>query len=344
MTLHSFQSTQQSCSIQTVQDTGSDHLTEDAFYAGAFEHHAVMLVADGAPLRLRPVNSLRPLLDKFASRYGEDITPSGIASRLTRDVAAQALTVEPALPLADAVLTANRHLAAELEAIYGDLSAETLLKHEPGFTILAEDARYRRLMLPVCTYTVVRVDFRAENFEVVHGADSALFVFRSDGSVEQITPDQMRQHDDAFKRLWMNGGNAPSDHPFFAALGDSQALALNRMNGLYHNYVDAAGLPDPTVGVSVVNGLPEIADYMFKATGPLAGIDALLVTSDGMFWPALPDETADDEARRLLAMRQRIERDGLQGYISALRAEETRLIESGINYGHDDATAILLTL
>lgn len=335
---------QRSVHIQTIQSAGGDHLTEDASYAGLYEHQVVMVVADGAPQRLQPVASMQPLLARFAPRFGAEVTPSGIASRLVCATVAECLAREPSFPLGEAIRQANQRLGDALRDIYGDLEAETLLRHEPAFTILAEDARYRRLLLPACTYTAVRINLSEQTFEVAHGADSALFVFWEDGSVEQVTPDQMRPHDDAFRQLWLETGDQPAEHPFFRALGDNAARELNRRNGLFHNYVDAQGQPDPAVGVSVVNGLPEIEHYMFQVRRPLAGARALLVTSDGVFWPAPPDETAEATHNRLHTMRQRIEQDGLAGYIAALRAEEQRLMASGVPYTHDDATAVFTQL
>lgn len=337
--------TSKSFHIETIQDAGSDHLTEDALFVGVFEHQIVMVVADGAPQRLRPVNSMRPMLDHFAPRYGADITPSGIAARLTRDTVAEAVTRDPMYPLADAIFAANRHLAEALTAVYGELSARAVLHHEPEFTILAEDERYLRLMLPACTYTAVRVDCQSGAVEVVHGADSALLLFMTDGSIEQVTPDQMKQHDDAFKQLWIKNRDEPAHHPFFRSRGDNRALELNRVNGLFHNYVGPDGTPDPAVGVSVVNGLPEIRHYMFTARRSLADVCAVMVMSDGLFWPEPPLEPADPGAR-LSMMRATIDSEGLSGYLRALRAEETRLRVSSINpyQVHDDATAALLRL
>ncbi len=340
--MHTF-TTQRALTLQTLQDAGSDHLTEDALFTAVFEHHVVMLVADGAPLRLRPIRSMQPLLDQFAPLYGEGITPAGITSRLTRATVAQRVAEDPTYPLADTIIASNQRLADLLSGHYGDLSAQTLLSHEPHLTILAEDPRYRRLMLPACTYTLARVDLQHNVLEVAHGADSALFFFMTDGHVKQITPDQMKPHDDAFKRLWLETGSEPAQHPFFRALGDNRALELNRMNGLYHNYISRDGTPDPSVGVSVINSLPEIAHYMFTARLPLDDVEAVLLTTDGMFWPEPPQAPIDPE-ESLVRMRSLIERDGLAGYLQALRAEENRLRESGINpyQGHDDATAVLM--
>jgi hypothetical protein len=331
--------------LQLTQSNGGDHLTEDACFGAVYEHHAVLAVADGAPVRLRPINSLRALTAKFAPYYGAEVTPSGVASRLVRDTVAKHAPDTRFMPLAEIIAEANARLADELAAIYGDLSAEAVMQHEPVLTILAEDPRALRLTLPVCTYTAVRVDFAAQQLEVAHGADSALLLLKRDGTVQQITPDQMAQHDNAFKAALTTIPDEPAQHPFFRALGFNRAVELDRLNGLYHNYIAADGTLDPAVGVSVVNGLPQMRDYMFTATLPLTDVQALLVVSDGVFWPAAPDKNLS-ENERLNLMGQLILERGLIGYMDALRAEERRLFESGLvpYLSHDDASIVMLRM
>lgn len=332
--------------LQTIQSTGGHHLTEDAGWGGVYENQAILVAADGAPLRFRPMNSLQPLLDKYAARYGAGITPSGVAARLIRDTVAEQSGRYPAVPLADMLIRANQRLTDELVAIYGELTAEAVAEQEPALTILREDARYLRLALPVATYAAMRVNWQTQTLEVAQGADAAVFAIYTDGTVKQLTPDQMAQHDTAAKELWLNQPDAPAEHPFFRALGDNRGMEVNRINGLYHNYVGPNGEIDEAVGVSVVDGLPEIIDYMFTLETTLDDVQALLVTSDGMFWPAPPDETEAQASQRVQQMGERIMRDGLDGYVAALRAEETRLRETGINpyQFHDDATGLLLRL
>lgn len=333
-------------SLQIAQSTGGHHLTEDAGWGGIYEASAVLAVADGAPIRLRPIKSLQPLLDHFAPRYTAEVTPSGVAARLIRDTAVELAAHFPPVPLEEMVVRANQRLADHLCTIYGDLSAAAVATAEPHLTILHEDERTLRLALPAATYALARVDWDAKMIEIVQGADAAVFLIYTDGSTEQVTPDQMAQHDNAAKRLWLAQPETPARHPFFRAWGDNLGQELNRTNGLYHNYVAENGALDHAVGVSVVDGLPEMKQYMFKTTRPLENVRAVLVTSDGMFWPAPLNETEVAARERINRMGQRIMRDGLNGYLSALRAEEVRLRESGINpyQFHDDATGLLLTL
>ena len=333
-------------SLQFVQRIGGHHPMEDAGWCSLDDRAATIVVADGASVRLPDIKSLQTLQKKYVPQYGPDITPSGIASRLIRDTVAGLSASFPQIPLSDMILQANQHLADALAAIYGELSAAAVLKAEPQLTLLQDDERLLRLTLPVSTYALVRANWHTQTLEMVQGADAAVFVMYRDGRFVQVTPDQMAQHDAASKEILAGQPDAPAQHPFFQQMGDSRSTEVNRLNGIYHNYVGLDGELDPTVGVSVVNGLPQVADYMFKAQMPLADIQAVVVTSDGLFWPESPDETESAAQQRVQHMGERILRDGLNGYLDALRAEETHLRESGINphQKHDDATGALLVL
>lgn len=333
-------------SLQFVQRIGGHHPMEDAGWCSLDDRAATMVVADGASVRLPAIKSLQTLQKRYVPQYGPDITPSGIASRLIRDTVAGLSSHFPEIALADMILQANQHLADALAAIYGELSATAVMKAEPQLTLLQDDERYIRLALPVSTYAVARANWQSQTLDIVQGADAAVFVLYRDGRFVQVTPDQMAQHDAASKDILASQTDAPAQHSFFQQMGDSRSMEVNRLNGLYHNYVGPNGELDPTVGVSVVNGLPQVADYMFKAQMPLADIQAVLVTSDGMFWPSASDETAEAGQQRVQQMGERIMRDGLDGYLVALRAQETYLKESGVNphQKHDDATGVLLRL
>jgi hypothetical protein len=326
-----------------AQSTGGDHLTEDACFAGVYEHHAVIMAADGAPVRLHPVNSLNALTARFADAYSADVTPSGVAARLVRDTVARRAHITPCVPPSALVEEANTALAETLCAIYGALDAQAVMEHEPTLTLLAEEPRAVRLALPACTYTIACVDRARSVVEFAHGADSALLAFMRGGEVRRLTPDQMRQHDDAAKRVWLSNPDQPAEHAFFRARGVNRGREIDLLNGLYHNYIDAHGQPNPAVGVSVVDGLPEMHTYMVTGTEPLADIEALLVVTDGMFLPVPPDAPDPDHAR-LHEMRALIEAHGLAGYIEALRAEEVRVRAANPLYRHDDASGVLLRL
>lgn len=331
--------------LELLQDSIKDYLSEDAVWAGVFEHYAVLAIADGAPQRLRPITSMQPMLDKYSESFGQTVTASGIASRLFCQTAST-LAAKP-LPLADMVIHANQHLAKELISIYGSLSAQAILQKEPKLEILAEDERYIRMVLPASTYTLARINWQQQTLEIAHGADSALIAIYKDGTAKQLTPDQMAQHDNKVKRSRLKNPEGLAKHPFFKTLHNCRATEINQLNGLYHNYQDAKGNSNERVGVSVLNGLPQVTHYMYQAVEDTKNIKAALLLTDGVFLPAEKlERNPSFEQERVQQMCDHIMQFGLESYFAFLRNEEKRIRNSGINphQGHDDATAVLLSL
>lgn len=325
-----------SAKLSFMQDTSDNHLTEDALWAGVFETYTILAIADGAPQRIRPIKSMQPMLSKYAKAFGDHVTPSGVASRLFCQTTAT--LASKSISLAEIVNQANQKLAQELISIYGDLSCEAVLKQEPHLSILSQDERYLRMILPATTYTVARVNWPLGTLEIAHGADSALIAIYKDGSAKQLTPDQMVQHDKKVKEVLLNIPEAKAEHPFFQIQHNSRAREINQFNGLYHNYLDAKGNIDKEVGVSVINGLPQLMDYMFEVNVPIDNLKALLLITDGVFLPS-EGETS------IQKMCDYVMQYGLEAYIAFLRSEEKRIRDVGINpfQGHDDASAILLS-
>lgn len=97
----------------------------------------------------------------------------------------------------------------------------------------------------------------------------------------------------------------------------------------------------------MIDGLPELADYITTGTLPLDAVAVVVVASDGFSWPAALHESPPERKARLETMGQRIRREGAARYLAALRAEE-RADAGREKYPrfklHDDATAVVLTL
>jgi hypothetical protein len=126
-----------------------------------------------------------------------------------------------------------------------------------------------------------------------------------------------------------------------------QVAEANRLNGLYHNYVDAQGATDLKVGVGVINGLPELETYLQRGTIDLHEVSGVLLCTDGFLWPAPLDESIADREKRFQNMRERIERDGLRGYYRDLRAVQAAdaIRDAYPRFKiHDDCTAIFVEL
>lgn len=331
--------------VHVVQNAKPGRPSEDTYFAHADAGQIVALVADGAPQRIRTTANMKPLLETF----GPETSPGRCAALITRDIAAGKLITERGITLTEAVLAANDHLRAGLENVYGALTAEAILQHKPELAFLNDEPRLLRLILPVCCVTVARVDVNAGALEYAHGGDTALFLFYRDGRVVRATRDQMIQHDgravEAAQQIKAETGAAH----LVDVVTAERVRDINIGNGIYHNFEDPIGATDPAVGVGVINGLPALAAYLETGRVPLDELAGFLVCSDG-FPPHDPPASKDDESaatNRLLAMRAKVEADGLAAYIADLR--EIEADDAGLDTyprlgQYDDATAIYVKL
>jgi serine/threonine protein phosphatase PrpC len=331
-------------SISTITDTKSMHTTEDTYFVHHNGQHLTLMVADGTPQRLKTTGSLKPIL----TQYGNGTKPGRYAASLTRDVVAEKTITDPQMPVRDIPLVANQRLREELESVYGDISSTAVLHKEPNLDKLQDDPRFVRLILPACCITVARLDLHQGTLSYAHGGDTALFLLHRDGRTVQITPDQMVQHDDKMRleRRYVLQKHQPKDEIEFRALA-TNAQAINIDNGIYHNYEDEHGNTDVALGVGVINGLPQLEAYLVADTLSIDDLEGMVLTSDGMFWPAPLDETAEEAQARVNHMGNLIRQRGLDGYLQALHEEELA-DTSGERYQHfgklDDATAIHVQL
>jgi hypothetical protein len=131
------------------------------------------------------------------------------------------------------------------------------------------------------------------------------------------------------------------------AVNDPFIRNLDRDHRIYHNFVDENGATNPARGVGVIDGLPQLADYIRTGMITLDGLAAIIVVSDGAIWPAPLHETPRAQKARYERMWAQVRQEGLSGYLAALRAEE-RADSNRERYPrfklHDDATAVALWL
>jgi len=330
--------------IATILDTKSTDVTEDTYFVHHNGESITMMVADGAPQRLKTTGSLQPML----TQYGEGTAPGRFAAYLSRDVTAEMSTTAPEVPLADICIAANNQLRAELEMVYGEVTAEAVLAKEPTLTKLAEDPRFVRLILPICCITMARLDLYTGQLSYAHGGDTALFLLYKDGRTVQFTPDQMGQHDDRVRAeiQAIIDETGKRDRETIMAHWD-RFKSVDIDNGIYHNYESKDGKIDAAVGVGVIDGLPQFADYLVTGQVPVDDLEGVLVTSDGFYWPSALGETEEQAAERVNRMGRMVRTNGLAGYIQALREEEDSDADGSkyLRFGsHDDATAIWLQL
>jgi serine/threonine protein phosphatase PrpC len=330
--------------ISTITDTKSTDSSEDTYFVYHDGQRITLMVADGASQRLKTTGSLQPML----SQYGNGTSPGRYAASLTRDVAAEKTVIAQQMQVRDIPLAANQRLRQELDSIYGELSSAAVLQKEPTLTKLQDDPRFVRLILPICCITVARLDLLKGTLSYAHGGDTALFLLYRDGRTVQVTPDQMGQHDDKMRRelRYVLQNHQPKDEAEFRAL-TSKARTLNMENGLYHNYEDERGDTDASVGVGVINGMSQLENYLVADTIGVDDLEAFVLTTDGMFWPALLDETVAESQTRVNYMGDLIRQHGIHSYLQALH-EEKLADSSGERYQRfakiDDATAIYVRL
>ena len=288
-------------------------------------HHGgdwlALAAIDGATVRVQ-TQALTPLLVE----YGPGVSAAAYAAYLTRDTA----TAHICDPPAEMLLSANAALNAVLTGVYGALTPEAVFAAEPGLAAYAHDPRFFRLVLPVCVATAVRLDLAAQRLEYAHAGDTALLLFMADGHVRAVT-----------------GGAGDVVPPDYASWSSDKRARYTVESGIRHNYVDDDGQPDSQQGVAVINGLPQLAHYLHAGEQSLAGVDAVLVCTDGLLWPNPPNEDAAGQQARLAHMRALIESEGLAGYLERLRAEE-RADRDRVRYprfkSHDDATGLYVRL
>ena len=330
--------------VSTITDTKSMDTTEDTYFVHHNGSYLTLMVADGTPQRLKTTGSLTPMLDK----YGMGTKPGRYAASLIRDTVAEKTVLMPDMPVQDIPLVANQRLREGLKLVYGDISDTAVLQKEPSLTKLHDDPRYVRLILPACCITIARLDLHNGLLNYVHGGDTALFLLYKDGHTIQITPDQMVQHDDKVRveRRRILQVHQPRDEAEFRALA-THAQTININNGIYHNYEDKHGNTDRALGVGVINGLPQLEDYLVNDTLNIDDLEGIVLTSDGIFWPAPLDETPEHAQTRVNYMGDLIRQHGLKGYLQAMHEEEFSDAQ-GERYQHfgklDDATAIYVQL
>jgi serine/threonine protein phosphatase PrpC len=292
-------------------------------------------VADGAGQRIKTTKT-----QALFERFGAGTSAARFAALVVRAVFEQSMRADPA----DVLLDANATLRDWMGTVYGELSAEAMRDHEPQLApYIDEDPRLFRMALACCVATAARIDLRTRMLDYAHAGDTALLLFHDDGRVSSPTSDQMGAHDAAALKLAQRIQAECGAAHLADVLDDARVREANWRSGLYHNYVDANGQPDPGVGAGILNGLPQLEAYMQRETLPLDGVRGVLVCSDGFLWPAPLDETAEAGSARYVLMRDQIQRGGLTGCYAALRAVERA--DSGRDVYprfkiHDDCTAV----
>lgn len=285
-------------------------------------------------------------LQHYLQTQRNGITPAGLAASVTRDALLTelgAMTSNEDVDPRALILRANDSLRTLLEAVSPAIfDIEQIKTIQPESTAALDDPRQIRLFLPAAVVTLATLDTTANLLRFAHAGDTALLVCYEDGRVEVPTFEPRMGYESALvsaSRAVLQQGLS-----MLETINDPMIRALDRDHRIYHNYVDTDGVTVRERGIGVVDGLPELADYIHTGFLGLEGVAAVLLVSDGFMWPSGLHETTRERQYRFERMWSRLRQDGLQSYLQALRAEE-RADANREKYPrfklHDDATAVV---
>jgi hypothetical protein len=337
--------------IEVVSHTPPGRLNEDAWLvmqSGPLGERIVFSALDGATTRLTP-----PALQRYLDAQPEQLTPAAYAARLARDSLAAQIGLGMPAELRALVLEANADLGRALIRLFGALTLEALGFPPEIYDTLAHDPRLVRLGLPASVLTLAEYDPAAHHLRYAHAGDTLLLIAHDDGSASVPTTVCAGDRDNDVKRTALRLRADYPDLPLREIVRQPEILRLNLHNALLHNYVDEFGLPQPTQGTAVIDGLPELRYFLKTGEASLDGTRFVCAMTDGLEWPASADEVfADDpatvdtlaRARHAFIAGQIAER-GLAGYLKLLRDAEASDPDHE-RYPrmktHDDATGVLL--
>lgn len=323
--------------IETLCTPGNvDRINEDAVLTHQESNTLTAAAIDGVTARI-PAQAITSLF-----RDGQN--GAAWAAQTTREAI---LRSAPGTAPRDMLLAANDMLRVQLRGVYGKLDGPSVFAREPGLAPYADDPRMIRLALPACVATLIRIDVTSKGLIYAHAGDTSLLLFHADKSVSVAVGDDGRVSSgglfDKAKQIQQERGLQSVD----------DALVLPEIRegmlkgGIHLNYVDEDGQPHPKRGVGAINGLPELKHYIQVGMADLSAVVGVLVCTDGLMWPAKPDETDMQVINRLRGMRHLIEAHGLHGYYEHLRIEERNDADRD-RYPrfkiHDDAGGVYIDL
>jgi hypothetical protein len=301
----------------------------------ADESRIFLCVIDGASTREKDTS-----LQQHVNADGPETSLAQIASRICKTALFQSLAGAPLDSLSGHLLNANQKIKDFVEGVYGEISAEAVLKRDPHLHYLREDPRLVRLVLPVCMCTLAKIDLAEGRLSFAHTGDTALFT-KSGEMLKRQTIDSLAKYDSLALDHGKKIQNDMGIKDFSEVSHLDEVREINKQNGLFHNYVDENQNTDLNKGVGVLDGLPELAGYIQEGSIALSDIISVLVCSDGF----LRILNAEEELPEVSNVFRHIGEQGIHAYLAHLRARES--LDSNRNElprfkTHDDATGIFV--
>ncbi len=301
----------------------------------------IAAVIDGAGARLT-----LPPLQKALAQHHQGISAAAFASQMVQSSLLRQFVEQPDLLLDAALLKANETLQAKVAEYVGGFSPEHILGLAGES---AADPRRIRLALPACVVTLIRYNKSTGQLEFAHAGDTSLLEIRRNGDVIRHTFDQMGAYDAAALKLAVDLQQAHNLPHLTDAINLPEVQQLNNENGLRHNFVDENGQTQPGHGCGVIDGLPELADYI--ETGTLQvdprQTEGFCLLSDGMELPAPLNESPVQTKARLEKTGQILKTGGVGKLFETVQ----QMAQSDPHFDQyprmkfmDDATGVYLRL
>ena len=299
-----------------------------------------LAVIDGAGVR-RPLPSfVRELYKLFPN-----LTPAAYAAYILKKSLEEQLQTETTKPLSQTLITANQSLRDAVEGILGYFDLSKILTESDES--LRHDVRNIRMVLPACVATIARLNLSTHHLEFAHLGDTSLLEICYDGRVVRHTTDQMRPFDSmAFEEI-LNLQRARKLPHFRDAVTLPEGRHFIIESGLRLNYVDTNGKTDKQQGCGVINGLPEMTDYIETGTFLVSPerTQSFLLLTDGLELLSPLYEKEEEHKQRLRRTAHLVQESGLDG----LYNEVSKMAESDSDFDRyprtkyqDDATGIYI--
>ncbi len=336
--------------VEVICHTPPGRLNEDAWLVmqtGPLAERVIFAAIDGATTRLTP-----PPLQRYLDTLPDKLTPAAFAARLVRDLLATQIGTGMPADLRTLALEANADLGRALIRLFGALALERMAFPDEILQTVGHDPRLVRLGLPACVMTLAEYNPADHSLRYVHAGDTSLLVAYRDGRVSIPTAHNLASDDTLMRTIHQSRRYHP-DLSFRELAQQPDIRRFNRDNALLHNYVDEYGLPQPSLGGGVLDGLPELRYFLKIGEIPLNGAAFVCAMTDGLEWPASADEVFCDDpvqaaefmARRRAHMAEQIGTRGLAGYLALLRETEAADPDHETYprmKTHDDAAGVLL--
>ena len=274
----------------------------------------IAAVIDGAGARLA-----LPPLQKALAQYHQGISAAAFASQTVQSSLLKQFTDQPNLALDAALLKANETLQTKVAGYIGRFSPEhiLMLAGQPS----TSDPRRIRLVLPACVITLIRLNKTTGQLEFAHAGDTSLLEIKRNGEVVRHTSDQMGAYDTAALRLAVELWKERKLPHLSDAINLPDVRQLNNKNGLRHNFADENGQTQPGHGCGVIDGLPELVDYIETGTlqVDLQQTEGFCLLSDGMELLAPLEESPVQTVARLNKTGQILKTGGVGGLFETIQ-------------------------